>query len=280
MTWVVGATTMFGYGVVVSDICVSLGNAQHDVLRKAYPVGRFIVAGFAGSVRIGFGLLADLQAFLNMTEEEEREHECWQPAYVAENWAPRAREIFACAPEVARRQNAAILMVGVDPRENAHGGGVPVVSVLRAPNFNPTTEEGFGKVMGIGSGASQQEAMDLLRKTVANVDMFQAEVNNPGGFGQYIASGMTRDLFHGAPPGVSRHLHITLVGINSLMVRPNDFTYYPRDGEPVELRMPKIAESYAEMRRMLDLTAAAGDEVSAPEFSAQEIFEPLKPRAI
>lgn len=266
MTWVVGATTMFGYGVVVSDICVTvtrgLKKERIDVLRKSYPVGRFIVAGFSGSVRIGFSLLADLQASLKMTEKEERENECWQPAFVAENWAPRAREIFARAPEAAKRQSASILMVGIHPRENAMAGGVPVVSILRAPDFTPVTEEGFGKVMGIGSGA-KQEAMEILRKTVANVDMLQAEVNNPGGFGRYIASGMTTDLFHAAPPGVSRHLHVTLVGINSLSFGPNNITYYPHNGPPEELRMPEVAESYAEMYRMLNLKADAADEVSA-----------------
>lgn len=223
MTWVIGATTLFGYGVVVSDICVSQGNVRRDVLRKACPVGRFIVAGFSGSVLIGFELLADLQSFLRMTEEEERDNQCWQPDYVAKEWAPRARDIFARAPAAARKQSASTLMVGIRPEEKSLGHGVPVVSVLRArDDFTPATEEGFGKVMGIGSGAGRdrQAAMDLLQKTVANTDMLGAEVNNPGGFGQYIASSMTHDLFHGAPPGVSRRLHITIVGIDKLLVRP------------------------------------------------------------
>lgn len=263
MTWVVGATTMFGYGVIVSDICVSRGKLQYDVLRKAYPVGRFIVAGFSGSVRIGFDLLTDLKHFLKMTEEEELDNECWQPAWVAENWPQRASSIFASAPEAARQQNAAILMVGVDPHENRLGGGLPVVSALRSPDFRPIIEQGSANVMGIGSGARRPEVMELLRKNVTNIDMLQAEVGSPGAFGQFIASGMTHNLFHGAPPGVSRHLHVTIVGINRLVTYSNDTTYYPPGGTLVELRMPKIAESYAEMSQMLNLSADAGNEVVA-----------------
>jgi hypothetical protein len=262
MTWVVGGTTPFGYGVVVSDICVSRGAERHDILRKTYPVGRFIVAGFSGSVKIGFELLDDLRAFLKLTEEEVKNRECWQPAYVAENWAANARAVFARQPEAARKQGAAILMAGIDPRDNALGGGVPVVSTLRAPDFQPVQEEGFGKVMGIGSGASQQ-AMELLRETVQNEAMWQAEVNNPGGFGHYVAFSMTRGLFFNAPPGVSRHLHVAIIGLNRLSVVPNDTTYYPHEGEPVELRMPKIAESYSELRQMLGLTTEAAESLIA-----------------
>jgi hypothetical protein len=215
-------------------------------------------------VRIGFDLLADLRAFLELTEDEVKDGECWQPSYVAQNWASNARAVFANQPEAARQHGAAILMVGVDPRERALGGGVPVVSVLRYPDFQAVTEEGFGKVMGIGSGARQQ-AMDSLRQTVQNLDMLQAEVNNPGGFGRYIASGMTRDLFFNAPPGVSRHLHVTIVGLDRLSVVANNTTHYPREGEPVELRMPNVAESYAEMCQMLGFTAEAADGISARE---------------
>ena len=64
MTWVIGSSTMFGYGIVMSDIrvtCTKTGNTM-DVLQKAFPVGRFIVAGLAGDVGIGFTLLRSMVA--------------------------------------------------------------------------------------------------------------------------------------------------------------------------------------------------------------------------
>jgi hypothetical protein len=269
MTWVVGATTPFGYGVVASDICVTLRTAQgtttqHDILRKTYPVGRFIVAGFAGSVRIGFQLLDDLRAFLQLTEDEVKDKNCWQPAYVAENWAPNARAIFARQSEADKKGGAEILMVGIDPHDNGLGRGVPVVSVLRtADDFQPSTEEGWGKVMGIGIGTIMPQAMDRLQRTVQDVNLMQAEVNNPGGFGRTIAFDMTRGLFFNAPPGVSRHLHVTIIGLDRFALVNNDTTHYPREGEPEELRMPKVAESDAEMRRILGIAQGSAVSITA-----------------
>jgi len=57
MTWVVGKLTPFGLGIVASDIRVTFGGRTEDCLQKIYPVGGGILAGFAGSVKIGFSLL-------------------------------------------------------------------------------------------------------------------------------------------------------------------------------------------------------------------------------
>ena len=129
MTWVIGATTIFGYGVAVSDICVTLPDGtQRDLLRKIYPVGKFIVAGFSGSVRIGFDMIADLQRFLRMFEDEEEC--CWQPGWVAENWATCARDVFDRHDESVKRKGSSVLLVGVDPDKEALGGGRPVVAMI------------------------------------------------------------------------------------------------------------------------------------------------------
>lgn len=69
MTWVVGASTLFGYGVLVSDIQVTDEVTGHrmDILQKAFSVGKYIVAGMAGDVRTGLILLSDLSRFLNLS---------------------------------------------------------------------------------------------------------------------------------------------------------------------------------------------------------------------
>jgi len=258
MTWIIGATTLFGYGVVLSDVCVTLGDgSQRDCLRKTYLVGRFIVAGFAGSVQIGFHLLADLSEFLKMEEEEIQDKSCWQPTFVANKWAPRARKIFASYDPIDQKMGSHILMMGIDPRHPDHciRGGVAVVSVLRSPNFEPVIEEGGGRVMSIGSGSCQEEAMNLLAKFVQNVDLMKMEVMNDGGFGHAIASSITRDLFFGAPSGVSRHMHVSVVGIDSFSIRPNDINFIPREGPEQVLRMPKIAQGWQDLCDMLDLNA-------------------------
>ena len=90
MTWVVGATSIFGYGVAVSDIQVTCNaSGRHmDVLKKVFPVGKYIAAGFAGDVRAGMAMVTELRNFLNLHGIPE--HECWEPRWVAGNWPPRA----------------------------------------------------------------------------------------------------------------------------------------------------------------------------------------------
>ena len=58
MTWVIGASSIFDYGAMMSDVRVTFEDgSERDLVQKAYPVGPYIVAGFAGSVRIGVIIL-------------------------------------------------------------------------------------------------------------------------------------------------------------------------------------------------------------------------------
>ncbi|WP_260736442.1 hypothetical protein [Tunturiibacter lichenicola] len=57
MTWVVGIPTTFGYAFGISDVRVTLGDkTEIDCLQKIYPIGRYVAAAFAGSVKIGFAM--------------------------------------------------------------------------------------------------------------------------------------------------------------------------------------------------------------------------------
>ena len=65
MTWIVGAAAMAGYAVGISDVRVTFADGREsDCLQKLYPMSRFIAAGFAGSVRIGFAMLDALADLL------------------------------------------------------------------------------------------------------------------------------------------------------------------------------------------------------------------------
>ena len=264
VTWIVGATTFFGYGVAVSDICVTTSDGtQHDILRKVYPVGRFLVAGFAGSVRTGFDMIADLQSCLQMCEDEEGL--CWQPTWVAENWPPRARRVFYHQERTERECGSEIILVGVDANTSAMRGGSPVMATFRAPDFEPTIITVANQVISIGSGSGQREALDTLSATIKNFELMHAEVGNYGGFGRLIGSYMTRALFFDPPEHISRHLHISIVGIDRCETVTNDMDYFPKDGDRQSLRMPAVANNYTEMCAMLgrDATETSGVRATA-----------------
>jgi hypothetical protein len=64
MTWVLGTNTPFAYAVGLSDIRVTVADEHFDCLQKLYPISRFVAAGFAGSVAIGFKMVSELQRWL------------------------------------------------------------------------------------------------------------------------------------------------------------------------------------------------------------------------
>jgi signal transduction histidine kinase len=145
LTWVIGASSLFGYGVMISDVRVTFRTGETaDILRKAYPVGPYIVAGFAGSVLIGFQLLQSLHEFLFVPPSEaEADRVAWKPEWVAEHWAPEARKIFAKCPFAERKLGSHFLMVGVSPDENMGtpnsprvASGIPFDFELRLRRFD------------------------------------------------------------------------------------------------------------------------------------------------
>jgi hypothetical protein len=65
MTWIVGTPTIFGYGFGISDVRVTPRNGSEvDCLQKIHPVGRYIAAGFAGDVYIGFAMVEELRKLM------------------------------------------------------------------------------------------------------------------------------------------------------------------------------------------------------------------------
>jgi len=86
MTWVVGATSMFGYGALYSDVQVTFADGTtKDLIQKAYPITNFIAAGFSGSVRVGFSLLQSL-AECTLLPDEALRTQAWDPVWVAKRW--------------------------------------------------------------------------------------------------------------------------------------------------------------------------------------------------
>lgn len=116
MTWVIGGSTLFGYGVMLSDIRVShkaTGQAW-DALQKAFPLGRFIAGGLAGDVGAGLSMLRSLQTFLS--DNPIRPDECWEPEFVAETWSKEAERTYERMASNGFRGDIHIMTVGVAPR--------------------------------------------------------------------------------------------------------------------------------------------------------------------
>ena len=112
MTWIVGASVAIGYAVGVSDIRVRLRTGQErDMLQKLYPMARFVAAGFAGSVRIGFSMLKELADQLPRIPEDHS----FVPQTVAEILSPLAKDIFRNSALEERALRSDLMLLGAHP---------------------------------------------------------------------------------------------------------------------------------------------------------------------
>ena len=137
MTWVCAASTIFGYGALYSDVQVTFADGQtKDLIQKAYPLSNFIVAGFAGSVQIGFGMLQSLSDLLRLPSEELATR-AWDPVWVSVNWAPIAKSLFEHAPAIEKVAGSSILMVGASPDEPCALGSKIYFTRFASPDFRP-----------------------------------------------------------------------------------------------------------------------------------------------
>lgn len=260
VTWVCAASTIYGYGALYSDVQVTFRDGHtSDLVQKAYPLSNFIAAGFAGSVRIGFMLLQSLSDFLRMPPDE-LETTAWEPQWVSQQWAVVAKSIFHHAPEEERARSSSILMVGVSPTENCGLGAKVFFTRFVAPDFRPCMMSAAIKMCSIGSGAGIREYKRRLKPLFRLTSgILKAETMEPGGWARQIGFSISRALTNHPQRGISRHIHILILRRGNILVETNDENIYPPDGSCVEIRMPRVAQSY---EQFLALAGSVGHDAT------------------
>lgn len=251
MTWVCGASTIFGYGALYSDVRVTFANgAARDLIQKAYPVGNFVAAGFAGSVRIGFALLESLTDYLELPAEE-LQTVAWEPPWISSSWAPIAKSLFDNATEEEKALGSRLLMVGAAPDENCGLGSKIYFTRFASPDFRPCLMSRAIKVCSIGTGAGIREYKLRLKPHFRlSAGINRAEVGQPGGWARQLGSSISRVLTDHPNSGISEHVHILIVRRGSISVETNDRNIYPPNAPCIEIRMPPVANGYQKFRAM------------------------------
>jgi hypothetical protein len=255
MTWVVGATSFFGYGALYSDIRVTFSDGTtQDVLQKAYPITNFIAAGFAGSVRIGFCLLQSL-AQSTWLPDEAQSTQAWDPIWVAKRWSGIAREVFNACPADEKALGAQFLMLGASPTEGLEFGSRMFLVRFAAPDFRPGI---MGRVtmscsIGTGSGVGEyKRSIKPLLRVASGIN--RAEVMNRNGLAQELVFSISRAVNWHPRDGISSHFHAVVVRRGSMSTWNNDENIYHADGSVVKVRMPPVARSYDEFLELAKRT--------------------------
>jgi len=248
MTWVVGNATFFGYAVGLSDIRVTFADGtEMDCLQKLHGVGRFIAAGFAGSVAIGFGMLGVLSTLLREAPPDT----AWVPEAIAAWWPADARNVFGSFPDQEQGLGCQLILLGAHPTENLGGAPWPKCSVYRfsSPNFEPQLAP-IRQVVSIGSGSDVPAYADALRHLSESFDWLQSAVMRPQGLATGLDIALTATLQRDPQPGISNHLHVATVTRGSVLLGTNDHATYLPDGTTVQFRMPSVATTYKELLEM------------------------------
>jgi hypothetical protein len=265
MTWVIGASSIFGAGVLISDVCVTFAHGERrDILQKAYPLGPDIAGGFSGSVLIGFRLLTNLSHSLNTPPVPEGM--CWDPITVAKQWSPHARSIFQRAPYADRKLGASLLLVGVSPHHESAtlGGSRAYIIRMKSPDFDPGVRAGPLAVVHIGSGSRIVELKRVVRRTVRwESSMIQAEVGGLGAWSSALSRSLGHVLERRPSPGVSAHLNFVHCQNGQFLEGNNDYVTRDDEGRIQEFTMPSLAKGYAQFQAMSEAAALDGQAALA-----------------
>jgi hypothetical protein len=258
MTWVVAASTIYGYGALYSDVQVTLRDGTtRDVLQKAYPVANYMAGGFAGSVKIGFMLLQSLIDHLSVPDKPKGKYVC-DPIVAALSWAPIALRVFGSAENDERALGSRLLLVGASPIED-QGFGAKIYFVrFASPTFEPQIMSRAIKLCSIGSGASVREYKHSIKPLFRlSSGLLKAEIGQPGGWGNQLGHAISHNLGQNPRAGISRHLNTILIAREGFLFGKTNQTVHHQDGSKTEHKMPTVAQSYDQF---LSMAKASGSE--------------------
>ena len=263
---------MFGYGFGISDVRVRVGDVTLDCLQKIYPVARWVAAGFAGSVRIGFSMIDELSRIGNAIEEPY----AVAPAVLAREWPTYARKVFEHSPDGERQLASHIMLISTDPQADNGNPNWPrcYVHIFRSPDFEPE-EIRVHQLGSIGCGQGYAECSAVIEGFCRNFDRrifhMKAGIGNQGGMGTSIGHDLTNILMRTQPELISSHLHYCWVYRGRIIIEPNNritdgrWTIMPLghtqeqfddrdealDKEAVAFRMPPLATTWDELDKIL-----------------------------
>ena len=246
----------------MSDVRITFSDgSERDMLQKAYPLGPYVIGGFAGSVRIGFELLNSLQYGLEPPDHDGPlgSHWTWEPAGIAHEWQPIAKTIFCQRCHCGR---ASVRFTHLDRSGSAmkdsptmlhkrltlFSDRAPSSFGMMSPEFEPLVNSRQLSVEHIGSGAyvekyvEPHETLFLIRCR----STLQSETAAFGMWPKMLARGVRQIVSDDPVSGISPHVHILLCRSGHISMLTNDTTIVPKGKDPIEFKMPKVARGYAQ----------------------------------
>lgn len=253
MTWVIGVPTMFGYSIALADIQATLTYPEKtkqyfDCVQKLFPIGKFIAAGFSGSIELGYLFIEDLKRWADIPQGT-----AWIPECFSMDYQRRARFIYSKIPK-NKQKPLELLFVAVYPQKDSgiKGESQTYAFKMVAPKFAPVAINA-GQVISIGSGNNVKEYKRSIELFNDGYNpLMQMEINNPGGYGQALMINFSINVGNDPTPGISSHFHIAEVRRGVIRVGTNDHSNFDNDGKEINFRMPKVATNWQEFKQIME----------------------------
>lgn len=259
MTWVVGLTGLPAGGLLLADVRVTLqypdgSVTPFDGLQKIHPITNWIAGGFAGSVDVGFSMLADFQRYIGTPPEGF----IARTGYLLNRWTRRARRIYAAVPAPLRALGCELLFIGAsaEPPDSPLGIQRTHGYIMRPPNFALEPLRG-SQARSIGSGSVVPQYLAILERSddeIFNLWKIDLEMGDMGHIA--FAHGLTSAIEAHYERTVSEHLLVVRVKQGGFVLGNNNMEPLPPSELPSR-KMPPLATNPRELYGMFAQTGLA-----------------------
>lgn len=241
MTWCLGTNTLFGYGVVLSDICATYSTGTQskyfDCVQKSYNIYNKFVFGFAGYIEHGFTLMDDFKLCVSLHTIIDNKVEFVTQWY---------NNILKKYPHIVDTH----ILISACSSTNDHPVNKKSFGILIKFNRNntyPTFEyvDNINSIYSIGSGSQVSDYVNSIKELFSKefssgqwVNLAQNEVNNPTGFAQALEIWFTNTVTNTPIDGISKYLHYHIILPDKIITRNNDYIIHNSDNTQVSIKMP------------------------------------------
>ena len=255
MTWIVGVPSPFGHAILISDVCVTFRRQNQqalyvDCLQKIYPLTRFVLGGFSGSVQIGFKMLDQLSKRLNQSSPVDGS----DINIVANTWLPRmAKHIFRSFENQERILGCSIILAWVHPTRDRPALALPwsYVHILRSPEFIPTIAAEVG-ALSIGCGSGVPQYVKTVKEICQSDEFLHWSFERQKMDATFLSAVLRDRLENNPSPGISKFFQMALVTRGPWSIAGNERLIVSPDGTETREQFPAIARSYREFLKMCE----------------------------
>jgi hypothetical protein len=245
MTWVVGYNAILGYAFLVSDIQITVTaqdgtKSYHDCCQKIYPLTEWIAGGFAGSVKIGFEMIAALQLIFS----DKPHNTGWCLDEITASWLPEfLREIFEISSDEEKRQGCEIILVSAHPAQNRGDAPWPMtqVATFTSPIFEPKLEKGL-RALSIGSGSEYYR--ESIEKLSDSFNIMQSAMGGIGSYAMTIQHWVSTAFSNNPNLGISSHYQLMSIERGKIVIYNTNYRIFNNDDSIEERITPPVVTSY------------------------------------